>query len=166
MLKTSTTIKANVDILNFAVEKFHAALEKIKDVTNVTFAITLESIPVAIMEQSKARGGNALGLEPSEGPLVVILFYNSWDNASDDALMNEVNQKALNAIDEEAKRLEVFSPYRYLNYAYKSHDPIRAYGAESNKHLRAVGAKYDPEGFFQAIGAGPFKLPQDASLKA
>lgn len=158
VVKMSTTVKADTNILEYAVETFRTSLGKLKGVENLLFSITLEPLPVAISEQSVARGGNSLGLKDTDGPLVVILFYTSWDNPSDDKEVFQINKKALEDIDNEAQSKGVSVSYRYLNYAFPHQDPISSYGPESKAHLRAVSAKYDPDGFFQTAGAGPFKL--------
>ncbi|KAI5923884.1 FAD-binding domain-containing protein [Camillea tinctor] len=158
VVKMSTTVKADVGILEYAVETYHASLEKLKGVKNLLFSITFESLPASIIQQSMARGGNSLGLKPSDGPLVIVLFYSSWDSPSDDKKVYDVNEEAIENIDKEAQRKNVAARYRYLNYASATQDPISSYGPDSKAHLQTVSAKYDPEGFFQTAGAGLFKL--------
>ncbi|RYO86447.1 hypothetical protein DL766_003100 [Monosporascus sp. MC13-8B] len=111
-----------------------------------------------MIEQSIARGGNSPGLKPSDGPLIVVLFYTSWESASDDKRVFDVNKEALQNIDDEARSKNVSASYRYMNYMFTYQDPITSYGPESKEHLRTVSAKYDPGGFFQVAGLGPFKL--------
>ncbi|KAI1370568.1 hypothetical protein F4677DRAFT_438049 [Hypoxylon crocopeplum] len=156
--KMSTTFKAGTRILEHAVETYHASFEMLKGVENILFSITFEPLPMSMIEQSISRGGNSLGLKPSDGPLVVVLFYTSWDSPNDDKLVYDVNKKALENIDNEAQSKNVSVPYRYLNYAFTHQDPFSSYGPESKAHLQAVSSKYDPEGFFQTVSAGPFKL--------
>lgn len=151
----TTTVKADTGILEFAHKTFGVAFEKLKDVPNVLFSLTFEPLPVSMLEASKARGKNALGLAPSDGPLVVILFYSSWDNPEDDKKVFNVSKDAINTIEKDARDKDLFSQYKYLNYALEHQDPIGSYGSESTARLKAVSAKYDPEGFFKAVGAGP-----------
>lgn len=154
----STTVKADVAMLEYTVELFRASFEELRDVTNILFSLTFEPLPVPMMEQSVARGGNSLGLDPSQGPLVVVMFYTSWDKADDDERVFRASKEALERVDTEARRRAVFARYRYLNYAFPRQDAIGSYGRESIAQLRAVSAKYDPTGFFQKAGVGPFKL--------
>ncbi|RYP64890.1 hypothetical protein DL769_006498 [Monosporascus sp. CRB-8-3] len=158
VLKMSTTVKADTKILDYAVETYRASFEKLKGVQNLPFSITFEPLPISMIEQSIARGGNSLGLKPSDGPLVVVLFYTSWDSPSDDKKVYDVNKEALQNIDDEAQSKNVSASYRYMNYTFTDQDPIGSYGPESKAHLQTVSAKYDPEGFSQVAGAGPFKL--------
>lgn len=154
----STTVKADTSILEYAVETFRASLKELKEVKNILFSLTFEPLPTSLIEKSVASGGNSMGLKPSDGPLVVLLLYSSWDSASDDEKVYQVKKKALEDINNEAQSKNSSASYCYLNYAFPHQDPISSYGPESKAHLQAVSAKYDPEGFFQAAGAGPFKL--------
>jgi hypothetical protein len=154
----TTTVKADTSILEYAVKTFRASFEDLREVNNILFSITFEPIPVSMIQQSNARGENAVGLKPSDAPLVVILFYTSWDNANDTEKIYEVNKKALERIDTKAESKNLSASYRYLNYTFTHQDPFDSYGDESKARLQAVSEKYDPEGFFQLVGAGPFKL--------
>lgn len=156
----TTTVKADTGILDYAVETFRTSLEKLKGVENLLFSITFEPLPTSMIEKSIADGGDSLGLKPSDGPLVVLLLYTSWDNPSDDEKVYQVNKETLRKVDDEAQAKNVSASYRYLNYAFTDQDPISSYGSESQARLQDVSAKYDPEGFFQTSGAGPFKLSQ------
>lgn len=157
VVKMSTTVKADKAILELAVKAYHTAFQNLKGVENLLFSVTFEPLPVALMKASSARGGNSLGLDPSDGPLVVILLYTSWDSADNDDLVYEANKQALSDIDDEAQRRDVASAFRYMNYS-SDQDPIAAYGLQSQARLQDVSAKYDPDRFFQNHMAGPFKL--------
>ncbi|OTB00881.1 hypothetical protein M426DRAFT_75490 [Hypoxylon sp. CI-4A] len=158
VVKMSTTVKADVEILEYAVEVYRASFDKLKGVENLLFSLTFEPLPVSLIEQSQIQGGNSLGLNPSDGPLVVVLLYTSWDSSSDDEIVYDTNKEALGRIDDKAKSKNVSASYRYMNYSFFHQDPISSYGPESKAHLQTVSAKYDPEGFFQVAGAGPFKV--------
>ncbi|KAK8066270.1 hypothetical protein PG997_013017 [Apiospora hydei] len=93
---------------------------------------------VSMMEQSMARGGNSQGLDPSQGPLVVVMFYTSWDQPEDDEVVFSVSKEALERIGIEGKSRHMSAQYRYLNYAFPYQHPIGSYGPESNARLHAV----------------------------
>jgi hypothetical protein len=50
-------------------QQSNSSLQSVKDVANLTWSLTLEPIVPAITQFSSQTGGNALGLDPSEGPL-------------------------------------------------------------------------------------------------
>ncbi|KAI0114416.1 hypothetical protein GGR51DRAFT_443933 [Nemania sp. FL0031] len=159
VVKMTTTIKAEVEALDYAVETFRAAYSKLKGIGGLLYSITFEPIPMSLIQQSVSNGGNSLGLKPSDGPLVVILLYSSWDKSSDDETIYEVNKHALHAIEAKARENNASSPFLYMNYAFPRYqDAIASYGPESKAQLQAVSKKYDPEGFFQKAGVGPWKF--------
>lgn len=82
--KLSTTLKADTRILKLGMQTYRSSFERIKDVANILFFITFDLIPAQLISQSIARGGNATGLTPLDGPIVVILFYVSYDKPADD----------------------------------------------------------------------------------
>lgn len=49
--------------------------------------------------------------------------------------------------------------FLYLNFAGGFQDPISGYGAKNVEFLRRVAAAYDPQGVFQKLMPGGFKLP-------
>jgi len=48
--------------------------------------------------------------------------------------------------------------YLYLNYADKDQDPLSGYGQEKVEFMKAVAEKYDPEGVYQNLMPGGFKI--------
>lgn len=98
----STSVKADVNTLEYTVQAYRAAFEKLKGVENILFFITFEPIPVSMIESSVSRGGNSLGLMPEDGPVVVVLLYTSWENETDDERVYGVNKDTLASIEEEA----------------------------------------------------------------
>lgn len=99
-----------------------------------------------------------MGLDPSDGALVLCLISATWDAATDDPLVNSV-AKPLNAqIVAMAKTRRLWNNWIYLNYADGSQDPIGGYGVANRERLRAVSEKYDQGKIFQKNVPGGFKL--------
>lgn len=48
--------------------------------------------------------------------------------------------------------------FTYLNYAASFQDPLASYGDANVQFLKRVAAKYDPEGVFQMLVPGGFKI--------
>lgn len=61
-------------------------------------------------------------------------------------------------LDEFAKSVGADNPWKYLDYAYETQDPLASYGEENLQKLRDVSKKYDPEGVFQIMVPGGFKV--------
>jgi len=48
--------------------------------------------------------------------------------------------------------------FQYLNYAHPDQHPLESYGADNLQHLEEASRKFDPEGVFQKLVPGGFKL--------
>ena len=90
--------------------------------------------------------------------MVMSVITAAYADAADD----DVAQKGIQAIvdkHEQILRREGLSiPFKYLNYADKSQDPIGSYGPDSKARLQAVSKEYDRNGLFQTGVPGGFKL--------
>lgn len=65
----SSTVKNNVDVFMAVAAIFQEEVEKIADVADLQVYIVYNPLTVPTLEKMQRRGGNALGLEPSAGPL-------------------------------------------------------------------------------------------------
>lgn len=137
-------------------EKFNQGFQPIKSVAGLIYAATYEPYPISLLEAG--AGKNSLGLDASNGPLVLFLLYASWSNTDDDDLVIKANKDVIDNITKEAEAMGLLSPYQYMNYAFPDQDPISSYGPEIKKELQIVSRKYDPSSFFQKAVSGGFKL--------
>ncbi|KAL4861667.1 hypothetical protein BDV12DRAFT_179916 [Aspergillus spectabilis] len=154
----NTTIKADPATLKAASDIYTAALNPIQSAEGLICSLTLQPYPVSLLKKSIERGGNSLGLTTSDGPLVSILLLTYWSSRNDDAAVLGVMQKALADIKREAQNRNTSVPFEFLNYAWGSQDPIGSYGEENKKRLQEVSKRIDPEGVFQRLVPGGFKL--------
>lgn len=80
--------------------------------------------------------------------------------------MFEDAQRALIAeIAAFAKSRGKHHPYVYLPYAYRDQQPLESYGAANMDRIRAAARKYDPEGVFQSMVPGGFKITRVGAAK-
>lgn len=97
-----------------------------------------------------------MGLEPGAKENVLITLAATWDNAADTGFMegwlDSMQENHVNILREN----DLLEPFVYLNYAGGRQDPIGSYGTK--KQLQEVSKKYDPEGVFQTLVPGGFKL--------
>ncbi|KAF2104658.1 FAD-binding domain-containing protein [Rhizodiscina lignyota] len=152
--------KPSAELEDKFAELFEEALEKIKDVDTWGFVIVQQPISRAAIAASKKRGGNAMGLEEEDGPLVIWHIPWSWFNAKDDELMRTVGRELREKSEEVAKEAGLWHRYRYTNYAEESQEAYKGYGEEMLKWLKQVQKKYDPEGIYTkgGLNSGYFKL--------
>ncbi|KAL4925064.1 FAD-binding oxidoreductase [Aspergillus undulatus] len=154
----NTTVKADVETLKAAADIYTAALAPIHGVEGLICSLTLQPYPVSLLKKSTLQGGNSLGLSPDDGPLVSVLLLSYWKSKSDDPAVLGVMQGALDSIKSEAKQRNQSVPFEYMNYAWDSQAPIASYGPENKRRLQEVSKEFDPEGVFQKLVPGGFKL--------
>jgi hypothetical protein len=65
----SSTVTNNIEVFMAVAEIFQEEVAKIVDVAGLQVYIVYNPLTVPTIEKMKSRGGNALGLEPSDGPL-------------------------------------------------------------------------------------------------
>ncbi|KAI0016758.1 hypothetical protein F4780DRAFT_797372, partial [Xylariomycetidae sp. FL0641] len=152
------TVKADVPTLQAASDIYTAGLGPVKSVEGVTLSFTLQPYPVSLIERSEANGGNSLGLEASDGPLVSLLLLSYWSKKSDDDAVLTMMTTSLEKMKQDAASKGQLVPYVYMNYAFTNQDPIQSYGAGNKEALQQASKKYDPEGLFQKACPGGFKL--------
>ena len=86
----------------------------------------------------------------------------SWQGAEQDALFQQAGADLVDRIRAYAVSIGADNPYLYLDYADITQDPLASYGAENVKKMRAAAKKYDPEGVFQNLVPGGFKISKVA----
>lgn len=154
----NTTVKADTSTLKAAADAYVAALEPLKECEGITCSFTLQPYPSSLLEKSASLGGNVLGLDPADGPLVSILALTWWKDKKDDEKIVNTFQKVIEEIDRDAAARGTAVPFKYMNYAWGFQDPIASYGQENKAFLQKVSRAYDPDGLFQKGVPGGFKL--------
>ena len=107
---------------------------------------------------SKAKGGNVLGMERYKENFIMYQSYLSWSEAKDDELFIGLGLMLTNGIEKFAKSKGTLLDYLYLNYADKDQDPLSGYGTDNVKFMKSVAKKYDPSGVYQNLLPGGFKI--------
>ncbi|KAJ4335437.1 hypothetical protein N0V87_006095 [Didymella glomerata] len=152
------TVKLDKDLINFILGVFFEENDKIADVANLLNPLSLQVITVPQMQKMQQNGGNALGLDPSSGPLLLINPAPAWTNAADDDRVNRFVDTLFTRTAAEAEKRGLTSRYIYMNYASKYQDVIASYGDANKAKLHSIAKKYDPRGVFQKLQPGYFKL--------
>lgn len=157
-LYITNTFKNDIELLKSMYSMFKQVVPQLSTVAGLVTSLTIQPIPPAITSKSGPLGGNSLGLNPSDGALVLCLISCTWDDATDDTQVNSVASLLNAQIVASAKAKGLWNKWVYLNYANVSQDPIGGYGAANKENLRAASAKYDPGKVFQFNVPGGFKL--------
>ena len=154
----TTTFKNDLQLLSSVFDLWKVSTTEFGKVAGLSYALTFHVLPPSITSKSNALGGNSLGLDPSEGPLVICLLTMTWQSPADDSTVSRIGRGLIHEIDQASQARGSFHRFKYLNYADADQDPFVGYGFEIQSTLRAVSGKYDPSRFFQRVMPGGFKL--------
>jgi hypothetical protein len=172
------TFKNNKEVMEKSIEMHHQYLEEMKTMGingNWTLQDMFQPIPTFFAEHGKEKGGNVLGLDRfddnlqrklsipfSQNPLANVYLvwqtYLAWEDPAQDDMMHAIGEKYIAELDEFAKSVDADNPWIYLDYAFKTQNPLASYGEENLQKMNEVAKKYDPEGVFQTMVPGGFKL--------
>ncbi|KAL6233355.1 hypothetical protein BDW75DRAFT_191822 [Aspergillus navahoensis] len=156
-LNVVVTHGSTINMLNATYLRWKSSLPAIEDVRGIVWSISLEPLPPAIYAREPTK--NAFGLSNTTGPQVVALLSVSWEDEADDEKVRNTARSLFEGIEEDARRLDSYEPFLYLNYAADWQDPIASYGEESVEMLRRVSRDVDPKGVFREGLPRAFRIP-------
>lgn len=100
--------------------------DQVQNVAGITHALVMQRLPSTIPGKQ-----NSLGLGPDVGYLVQVSLSTSWNNKSDDDVIDEMAKKLLEDIEAATEAAHAYKDYKYLNYAANWQDPFASYGVAS-----------------------------------
>ncbi|KAI1759337.1 hypothetical protein GGR53DRAFT_513877 [Hypoxylon sp. FL1150] len=158
------TVKNDTRIISKVAEVHNGLVEDLKSYIpegDFTTQCILQPLPRSFAQHSVEMGGNIMGIErnTSDG---ILFQLNTMVKTSDQNKFAYQRVKAgIEAIKEFAGTIEGgLLDWIYINYADQSQDPLGSYGAENVRFMKRVAAAYDPDGVFQTLCPGGFKLPK------
>ncbi|KAJ5740198.1 hypothetical protein N7493_000070 [Penicillium malachiteum] len=109
------------------------------------------------IKASEARGGNALGLDSSQ----VYLCYAEvveWIGSEYDEIVAEWVEETTYLINNATEKAGLYDPFNYMGDAAGFQSIYPGYGAGNHQKLIKTAQKYDPNGVFQTLMPGGFKV--------
>lgn len=104
-------------------------------------------------------GGNVLGLDESlKEDSILFLAQTFVTSRQMEAFFHQRFGVITAKLEAYAISIGANTPFRYLNYAHPTQDPLKSYGEKNVAFLKDVAAEYDPSGFFQTRVSGGFKI--------
>ncbi|KAG4412615.1 hypothetical protein IFR04_014245 [Cadophora malorum] len=137
---------------------FISEVESIRAVRGCRPTIILQPLNIDEVQHSKKRGGNSLGIDVEDVPLIIFSIVFIWDDPNDDEAMKSAGNRLLHRSIELSKQMGLYHRYMYQNYADGEQDVFAGYGKENRGRLRDIQRKYDPEGVFSNLQPGYFKV--------
>ncbi|OAX85593.1 hypothetical protein ACJ72_00007 [Emergomyces africanus] len=159
------TVKMNFDLLNALVDLWYSSVDTIlRRVSGLMYTLVFQPLSVGMLEAS-CRTAPSLppattsqGLDPKEGPLVVLEICMTWKKAEDDEFMEKAGCQYLEDAVSLARQMSLDHRYIFPNYAWHTDEVMKGYGEDRLAVLRCAAQKWDPEGFFQGQFVGGFKI--------
>ncbi|KAH7371561.1 FAD binding domain-containing protein [Pyrenochaeta sp. MPI-SDFR-AT-0127] len=152
------TFKVDRDIFKIFIDTFFEMLPAIEDAADILPVLSFQAITVPAMESMQQNGGNALGLDPKEGPVFICNLAIMWSNTADNTRIMAFSDSLYKRLVEIAGARGLNNDYIYMNYASPYQDVISSYGAANKQRLKKIAAVYDPTAVFQKLQPGYFKL--------
>ena len=154
----SFTFKNDVQTSLAVADIFGEEVASIKSAKGLQVYIVYNPLTVETMSKMSQRGGNALGLTVDGGPLIILNINLHWSDNSDEPRMRDFMRRMTTRMKEAAELRGTHHPYRFQNHAFEEQDIFEGYGADNFKRLREVRKSVDPDGIFQMLQPGYFKL--------
>ncbi|KAJ4297955.1 hypothetical protein N0V90_005854 [Kalmusia sp. IMI 367209] len=154
----SITIRSDADVSMAFAEIFKEETESIKNEIDLQIYIVYNPLTQNALHQMKQRGGNALGLSEDDGPLTVVNINLHWSNEKSEPRMRQYMRNLINRFRESARARGKLHPYLFQNHAFEEQDVFAGSGESKLARLREIRKAVDPDGVFQKLQPGFFKL--------
>ncbi|KAI8226798.1 FAD-dependent monooxygenase yanF [Colletotrichum sp. SAR 10_96] len=150
--------KADLSLQNWAKDLYFKEVMAVANISGIVPALTMQGITIPQLKKMRNNGGNALGLKVDDGPLYIIQMAVMWADEKDSEAVYRFASNLLEKISNEAKQRGLYNDFVYMNYASQYQDVVSSYGKDNKDRLKSISAKYDPNGVFQKLQPGYFKL--------
>ena len=155
---TTATFKNDNKLQEEILKIFVSEIDPIKDAKDILPALVMQPITLDMITKFDKNGGNALGIVPEDGPLILMNLAILWTSKGDDDRIikarDAIVQRSIDAAKERGKDF----PYIYQNYASLGQNVFDSYGKDNQKRLIEISKTYDPRQVFQKLQPGYFKL--------
>jgi hypothetical protein len=173
------TTQNSATLIADIVEIFMQEVSKIQDAEGVLPSISFQPIGTDMTSHFSKNGGNALGISAADGPLnritpfpsfpnllfawltfggAVINIVVSLSNEADDERIMAAARNMTDRANATAYAQGLGNGFIYQNYAALEQDVFKGYGEENKERLRVVSERYDPDGVWQKLQPGYFKV--------
>ncbi|RTE76764.1 hypothetical protein BHE90_008754 [Fusarium euwallaceae] len=150
--------KVDSGIVDFFKDLFFEKLPEVENIPGIFPNIVVQGITTPQLKKMQTNGGNALGLDVKDGPLLIVQLCTMWLNKSDDEAIYKWMSDIMKKTKDESKARGLDNDYLYMNYASQFQDVVTNYGADNKAKLKSISKKYDPQQVFQVLQPGYFKL--------
>ncbi|KAK5993998.1 FAD-dependent monooxygenase sdcF [Cladobotryum mycophilum] len=156
------TFKNDVSIVVKTAELHNQMVKELQELVpdqDFTSHVAFQPIPRLFAQLGANSGGNVLGLEQSAHDAILLQISASVRTPELEELARPKVRAVLEGVRAFASTIEGgFVPWVYLNYAHATQEVLQSYGPDNVRKIREAAVKYDPEGVFQRLCPGGFKI--------
>ncbi|KAF2004707.1 FAD-binding domain-containing protein [Amniculicola lignicola CBS 123094] len=156
------SLKMDRELLTFVIDTFFAQEATVANVEKILLIMAIQPVTTGALNAMQKNGGNALGLNPANGPYFIVNFNAAWNVAADGPQFHQVINNIIRLVKAEAQRRNFDNDFVYMNYGSEYQDPIGSYGAANKLKLQNISKKYDPTQLFQYLHTAGYKLVKGA----
>ncbi|KAF5657789.1 hypothetical protein FHETE_10215 [Fusarium heterosporum] len=162
----TSSFKPNAELLKYVVDRFdklNVDLEALMPsaTSELNTLCMFQPITKSIADKGVKNGGNVMGLDKYTESTDGIMFLLTWaaKGEENEEIAFPVLKSYMDDIEARAKEMDAWWPWKFVNYAHLSQDPLSTVGDEALAKLRAASKKYDPQGVFQTLRSSGVKIP-------
>ena len=134
-------------------------LDELRTVKGLTWVTMFQPLPTIFSKHSVERGRNIIGLDRAQRNQVLFLLFVQWEDPADDKVLNEAASTLMWQVTQLTRSTRMANEWIYLNYALEKQNVLAGYGTDNVKKMYDASKKYDPQGVFQTLVPGGFKIP-------
>lgn len=155
----ATSLKSTPPVINLVYDVFQKKTQTLQQVRGLILALVYQPLTVDLLKASRATGGDAIDLDPADGPIMAMIINAAWKNAADDAYVNAWCKDLLDTVDQQSQAVGYYYPFIFLNDASADQKVLAKYGkGASLPKLKQVAQRFDPNDVFQNLDGGSFKV--------
>jgi FAD/FMN-containing dehydrogenase len=155
-------------IMNFAVDKHYELTANLSAALSATSGVNtlcmFQPLPAIVAQHGVEKGGNVMGLDYytekyGNGVMFLLTLAVNGSEPDQEAAALPYVEAYVAQVEAYADSLGLLWDWKYLNYAYKTQNPVASFGDAAIAKMKAASKKYDPKGVFQTLRTSGFKSP-------
>ncbi|TVY27910.1 Bifunctional solanapyrone synthase [Lachnellula hyalina] len=153
--------KNDASIIMKAAELHDALVEELQDhIEDGDFKTqcVFQPLPLAFIQRSVEAGGNIMGLEQHDSDGIIWGFHVMVRTPELELWALPRARRVYERLREFAMSADGLLSWVTANYAHPTQEVFQNYGKGNVEKIREVAAKYDPDGVFQYLCPGGFKI--------
>jgi len=154
----AASFKNNAELMQEIYAIFVEEVAAIANASGLLPACVFQPVTEPIISQMAKNGGNALGITTEDAPLILLNIAISWSSALDDVAVIQAANNTITRAVAAAECAGLEFRWIYQNYAAQTQKVFEGYGEENHLRLKKIQKKYDPEGVWERLQPGYFKL--------